>query len=89
MTTTIVPRPRAAEEQRLAADKRLALEYLGDAWDGAAAEGVDAEIVAHAALFRALAELVAVYGEEPVADLAATLPDRIRSMEFSLRRGVQ
>jgi len=89
MTTMAEPLLQAAEETHIAAHKRVALGHLGDAWEAAAAEGVDPEIVAHAALFRALAELVAIYGEEAVADLAATLPDRIRGLAFSLERIVQ
>ena len=64
--------------------KRVALAYLSEAWDGAIAEGVDSEILAHAALFTALCDLIATYGEEPVAELANTLPMRIRALEFTV-----
>lgn len=74
----------------IAEKKRVALAYLGEAWDGAIAEGVDPEIVAHAALFTALCDLIATYGEEPVAVLAGTLPKRIRDLEFTVdQRTVQ
>jgi len=72
------------EEMPIAEKKRLALAYLSRAWDGALAEGVDPEIVAHAALFTALCDLIATYGEEPVAELANTLPRRIRDFEFTV-----
>ena len=73
-----------AEARTIAEKKRLALSYLSDAWDGALAEGVDSEILAHAALFTALCDLIATYGEEPVAELATGLPKRIRALEFTV-----
>ena len=72
------------EEMPIAEKKRLALDHLSRAWDGALAEGVDPEIVAHAALFTALCDLIATYGEEPVAELATSLPRRIRAREFTV-----
>jgi hypothetical protein len=81
---------RAGEEMPVAEKKRVALNYLSLAWDSALAEGVDPEIVAHAALFTALCDLIATYGEEPVAELANTLPKRIREFEFTVdERSVQ
>ena len=68
----------------IAEKKRVALTYLSEAWDGAIAEGVDPEIVAHAALFTALCDLISTYGEEPVAELAETLPGRVRAREFTV-----
>jgi hypothetical protein len=64
--------------------KKAALAYLCEAWDEAEAEGIDSEIIAHAALFTALCDLVATYGEEPVAELVATLPKRVRELEFTV-----
>jgi hypothetical protein len=87
-TTTQVPQPKS-EDTVIAEKKRLALSYLTEAWDEAASEGVDSEILAHAALFRAFVDLVETYGEEAVADLAKTFPARIRAFEFSLRHAVQ
>jgi len=81
---------RAGEEMPVAEKKRVALNYLSLAWDSALAEGVDPEIVAHAALFTALCDLIATYGEGPVAELANTLPKRIREFEFTVdERSVQ
>jgi hypothetical protein len=79
----------AGEERAIAEKKRLALAYLTEAWDEAMAEGVDPEILAHASLFTALADLIGTYGEEAVADLAKGLPGRIRAFEFSVERTVQ
>ena len=82
--TTADETARAAELATIAEKKRVALAYLSDAWDGALAEGVDSEILAHAALFTALCDLIATYGEEPVAELAKSLPKRIRALEFTV-----
>jgi hypothetical protein len=90
MASTTLIRPRADQEERLIAEKKkLALAYLTEAWDEAVAEGVDSEILAHAALFTALSDLITTYGEEAVADLTKSLPGRIRAFEFSLDRSVQ
>lgn len=64
--------------------KKLALAYIGEAWDQAMDDGVDPEIVAHAALFTALCDLIATYGEDAVAELAESLPQRIRDLEFTV-----
>ena len=70
-------------------DRQLALEHLAEAWHGAESEGIEAESIAHAAIFAALATLVSEYGEEAIADLVAALPTRIRTGEYSLDRTVQ
>lgn len=80
---------RRQEDLAIAEKKRVALTYLIEAWDEAVAEGVDSEILAHAALFAALSDLVSTYGEEAVAGLAQRLPERIRAGEFTLDRQVQ
>lgn len=73
----------------IAEQKRVALAYLTQAWDDAVAEGVDSDILAHAALFAALSDLIATYGEAAVAELAASLETRILNREFTLSRTVQ
>ena len=65
--------------------KARALELILDAWDEALAEGVDAEVVASVAIYAAMADMVDRFGEEAVADFCATLPERIRNGEFTLR----
>ncbi|MBU1173934.1 MAG: hypothetical protein KKH72_00915 [Alphaproteobacteria bacterium] len=70
-------------------DRQLALEHLADAWHGAEGEGIEPEAIAHAAIFAALATLVSDYGEEAVADLISSLPERIRAGEYSVDRTVQ
>jgi hypothetical protein len=80
---------RRQEDLTIAEKKRVALSYLTEAWEEAVAEGVDPEILAHAALFAALSDLISTYGEEAVAGLAERLPDRVRAGEFTLERCVQ
>ncbi len=67
-------------------ERRAALDHLDDAWEEAATEGIAPECVAHAALFRALAEFVTSYGEEATAAFAEKLSDRIKRGEFTLDR---
>ncbi len=88
--TELVAAQNVDDAATIAEKKRVALAYLSEAWDGAIAEGVDSEILAHAALFTALCDLIATYGEEPVAELATTLPKRIRALEFTVdERSIQ
>lgn len=77
------------DANEIAEQKRAALALLTQAWDEAIAEGIEPDILAHAALFTALADLIDTYGEDAVADLTVTLPDRVRRGEFTLLRTVQ
>lgn len=67
-----------------AEEKQLALQFLRDAWEEAAYEGVDRDCIATAAIFAALSELITTYGEEAVAVMCQRLPERVRAGEFSL-----
>jgi hypothetical protein len=69
--------------------KRLALRYILDAWEEAVHDGIDPDCVATAAIFAALSDMIASYGEEPVAVMAERLPERIRGGEFTVRRTTQ
>nr|WP_319386145.1 hypothetical protein [uncultured Roseibium sp.] len=69
--------------------RRAALGFISDAWAEAIANGVDADAVAHAAMFTALADLVAAYGEDAVAKLAEGLPDRILRGDYTVNRVLQ
>lgn len=69
--------------------KRAALEYIQDAWDEASATGIESEIIAFAALFAAMSDLVALYGEDAVTEMAGNLPDRVMRGEFSIPRVLQ
>ena len=63
-----------------------ALHLILQAWEDGAASGLAPEIMAYAALFTALSDLVGAYGEDAVVLLADGLGPRIKSGEFSLRR---
>jgi len=65
--------------------KGRALELVLDAWDKALSEGVDPEVIASVAIYAAMADMVDRYGEQAVADFSATLPERVRNGEFTLR----
>ena len=65
--------------------KARALELVLDAWDQALAEQVDPEVIASVAIYAAMADMVDRFGEQAVADFCATLPERIRNGEFTLR----
>jgi hypothetical protein len=85
MTTT----EHRDDEVAIAEQKRLALCCLTQAWGDAAAQGVDSDVLAHAALFAALSDLVTSYGEDAVAELASSLEGRIRNREFTLNQVIQ
>ena len=65
--------------------KARALELVLDAWDQALAEEVDPEVIASVAIYAAMADMVDRFGEQAVAEFCATLPERIRNGEFTLR----
>lgn len=69
--------------------KHAALRYILDAWEEAVYEGIDPDCVATAAIFAALSDMIATYGEEPVAKMVERLPDRIRIGEFTVARTTQ
>ena len=73
-----------ADIANLEDQKRTALQYLLEAWDQALSEGVEPDLVATSAIFTALSDMVDIYGEEPVAQMAEGLPMRIRAGEFTL-----
>jgi len=77
------------DDKIIAEKKRAALDLVLDAWCTGIENGIDGEILAHASLFAALSDLVELYGEEAVANLAARLPQRIHDGEFTLVRKIQ
>lgn len=76
--------PRDLDER-----KRVALEYLLDAWQDASNSGIEPEVIASAALFAALSDLIEIYGEEPVAKMTQGLEQRIQMGAFTIERNLQ
>lgn len=69
--------------------KRRALGYILDAWEEAVYDGVEPDMLATAAMFASLSDMVTAYGEEPVAKMADRLSERIRLGEFTLNKITQ
>lgn len=69
--------------------KQQALRHILDAWEEAIYEGIDPDCIATAAIFAALSDMIATYGEEPVAKMTERLPERIRTGEFTVARTTQ
>jgi hypothetical protein len=69
--------------------KHLALRYILDAWEEAIYDGIDPDCIATAAIFAAFSDMIATYGEEPVAVMCERLPERIRTGEFTLSKTKQ
>jgi hypothetical protein len=77
------PVPRSSANH---AEKQSALRYILDAWEEALHDGIEPGMLANAALFAALADLIGVYGEDAVAKMTTGLSRRIHHGEFTLRR---
>jgi hypothetical protein len=69
--------------------KQAALRYILDAWEEALHDGIEPEMLANAAMFAALADLIGVYGEDAVAKMTTGLSRRIHHGEFTLKRTSQ
>ncbi|HSD93104.1 MAG TPA: hypothetical protein VLB11_08785 [Methyloceanibacter sp.] len=78
------PRSSPSEEQ-----KQAALKYILEAWEEALHDGIAPEMLANAALFAALADLIGAYGEDAVAKMTNGLSRRIHHGEFTLKRTAQ
>lgn len=65
-------------------DSFKALSLILEAWDEGTDQGIPPELMAYAALFTALTDLVAVFGEDAVANLARGLDARVRQGEFTI-----
>ncbi len=66
-----------------------ALGIVLAAWEDGTDAGIPPQMMAYAALFTALSDLVESYGEEAVADLTQALAERVRTGEFTLRGTLQ
>jgi hypothetical protein len=78
--------PRSSQNE---AQKQAALRYILDAWEEALHDGIEPEMLANAALFAALADLIGAYGEDAVAKMTTGLSRRIHHGEFTLKRTSQ
>jgi hypothetical protein len=67
-------------------DSRKALDFILEAWEEGTGSGIAPEMMAYAALYTALTDLVAAYGEASVVGLVDGLKGRVERGEFSLRR---
>lgn len=80
------------EIQHLTKSSDASLKALGiilDAWDEGAEAGVAPELMAYAALFTAITDLVGAYGEAGVDKLLKGLIGRVASGEFTVVRTMQ
>jgi hypothetical protein len=82
-----IQRVRETAEDK--ARSQEALRYILDAWEEALHDGIEPEMLANAALFAALADLVESYGEDAVAKMTGGLSRRIQHGEFTLTRNPQ
>ena len=74
----------AEGEDDLSLQKREAFARFSAVWQEALGAGIEPDILAHVALFAALRDLVATYGEQAVSDFAGRLPDRVAAGEFTV-----
>jgi hypothetical protein len=63
-----------------------ALDFILEAWEEGTDSGIARELLAYAAIYTALTDLVAVFGEEPVMSLISGLEARVEKGEFTLYR---
>ncbi len=77
---------RCSEEFDTENPNLKALDLILDAWDEGVDTGVAPQQMAYAALFTALTDLVAIYGEDAVIHLTRGLEQRVVEGEFTLAR---
>jgi hypothetical protein len=70
-------------------DSLKALDYILNAWEEAAESGISPQMMAYAALYAALTDLVGAFGEGAVVNLIGELGPRIKKGEFTLVRSRQ
>jgi hypothetical protein len=71
-------------------DARMkALNYILEAWEEGTGSGIAPEMMAYAALYTALTDLVASFGEESVVSLVSGLVPRVQKGEFTVYRSRQ
>jgi hypothetical protein len=75
---------RHTENEDLAEQKQDAYRRFTAVWKDALGAGIEPDVLAHVALFAALGDLIASYGETAVSEFAERLPQRIASGEFTI-----
>lgn len=63
-----------------------ALHFILEAWEEGTDSGIAPELMAYAAIYTALTDLVTKFGEEAVVTLVGGLGARVRAGEFTLYR---
>ncbi len=66
-----------------------ALHVMLEAWEEGTGEGIPPEMLAYAAIYTALTDLVAAYGEDHVSVLVDGLKPRVLKGEFTVYRSKQ
>lgn len=74
------------EEPTVENPNLYALDLILAAWDEGVDSGVSPQQMAYAAMFTALTDLVAIYGEDAVIKLTKGLEKRLTEGEFTLAR---
>jgi hypothetical protein len=74
------------EESTVENPNLYALDLILAAWDEGVDSGVSPQQMAYAAMFTALTDLVAIYGEDAVIKLTKGLEKRLTEGEFTLAR---
>lgn len=72
-----------SEDRHSADDSLLALDLIRAAWERGEESGVPQELMAYAAVFSGMRDLVTIFGEKAAAEMARNLESRIRQGEFS------
>jgi hypothetical protein len=67
-------------------DSLKALNFILNAWEEGAENGIPPEMMAYAALYAALTDLVGAFGEGAVLHLISQLGPRVEKGEFTLSR---
>lgn len=71
------------EDSHSSDDSLLALDLIEAAWNQGKESGVPHELMAYAAVFTGMRDLVAIFGETAAAAMAKNLAVRIRQGDFS------
>lgn len=70
-------------------DSLRALQMILEVWEEGTESGIAPELMAYAALYTALTDLVASYGEDHVCTMVEGLKPRLQRGEFTVYRSKQ